>query len=66
MMHGEPRDLTEEIPMSGSDCHPDDEVLTVRRSPIRGYGVISTSPFEPGSTIGFFDGLEVPNVLVIH
>ena len=47
--------------MSGSDSHPNSKGITVRRRPIRGYGVISTLPFEPGSTIGYFDGDEVPN-----
>jgi len=47
--------------MSGSDSQPNSKGITVRRRPIRGYGVISTLPFEPGSTIGYFDGDEVPN-----
>ena len=47
--------------MNGSDSHPNDKVVTVRRSPIRGYGVIATLPIEPGSTIGFFDDYEVPS-----
>ncbi len=47
--------------MSGLDSPPNDQGIIVRRSPNRGYGVISTLPFEPGSIIGFFDGYEVSN-----